>query len=104
MALQQGTVPRWFAIDSDTDITGDTVEFSLDEQTWFAGAWDPSPPVHVLSAGDASNGLTRYWATISTGPGGSLPMVRGNQVVYGRVTDAPSVPHFGWKVRVARTE
>jgi hypothetical protein len=105
MTAQAGKIVRYFRVLSDKDVSGDTFEFSLDETAWFPGTFVPvgSLPPHpaaVHTASPATAGYTGYWFSILTGPGTSLALQRGGQTVYGRATDSPEIPHFGWAFQV----
>jgi hypothetical protein len=105
MTAQAGKILRYFRALADKDISGDVFEFSLDETTWVTGTYVPvgSLPPHpaaVHAANPAPAGYTGYWFSVLTGPGSSLATQRGNETMYGRATDSPEIPHFGWAFQV----
>jgi hypothetical protein len=105
MAAQAGKINRYFRALADKDISGDVFEFSLDEVTWVTGTYVPvgslpPRPAAVHAANPAPAGFTGYWFSVLTGPGSSLALQRGNETLYGRVTDSPELPHFGWSFQV----
>ena len=105
MTAQAGKINRYFRTLADKDISGDVFEFSLDETAWVTGTYVPvgslpPRPAAVHAANPAPAGFTGYWFSILTGPGTSLILQRGGQRVYGRATDSPELPHFGWDLTV----
>lgn len=108
MTAQQGIVYRYFRVDADHDVSGDTLELSLDQTTWSSTGVVYIAPGNYPPAVTAANtatparaGLVGYWWRALTGPGQTLPLQRGTVRVYGRLTDSPEVPWFSWKLYVA---
>lgn len=102
MTAPQTDAPRWFAVDSDHDITLNTVLFSLDQITWAAGTHG-DPIQDVMDQAELANpiqpGRIRYWYYIFIGPGQQLePTAFGKAVVHGRVEDDPSQYYLKWEV------
>jgi hypothetical protein len=109
--MQNGIVYRYFRVDADKDVSGDTLALSLDSGvTWIAGATYiasgslPPSVAAVNSASPPAAGRTGYWWQILSGPGQLLPLATGRNVVRGRLTDSPEVPHFAWTVNVGNYE
>jgi hypothetical protein len=102
---QQGKINRYFRVLSDKDLSGDVFEFSLDEVSWFTGTYVPvgslpPRPAAIHTANPAPTGYTGYWWSVLTGPGTSLLLNRGPAKIFGRATDSPELPHFGWSFQV----
>ena len=106
MVAQAGTVYRYFRADADHDLSAETFEISIDELAWFPATFIATgslPPnvAAVNTQNPVQNGLTGYWWRVLIGPAGAFNIDRANNEVYGRLTDTPEVPHFGWTVPVA---
>lgn len=108
MVQQAETVYRYFRADADHDISAELFEISPDELGWFPAtfiATNSLPPpvlkIHNDNPVKAGSGLTGYWWRVFVGPTGAFNLARGSNEVYGRLTDSPELPHFGWTVLVA---
>jgi hypothetical protein len=92
---------RYFSIDASHDITTDVVELSLDRVTWVT-ATHAAPTAWEIAQAAVDKpipaGKTRYWVRVLCGPAADLPVVRGRNVVTGRVTDTPEIPELTWTV------
>lgn len=107
MTAQSGTVYRYVRADADHDISGDTFECSLDDETWTAvtyvaqADWPPS----VIKA-DADNPSTTigHWWRLLTGPATPFPFQRGYNVLLGHCVDSPEMPDFAWRIVVGPHE
>jgi hypothetical protein len=107
VTAQQGIVYRYFRVDADHDVSTDTLELGLSETAWSSTgvvyvAPDDYPP-SVLAANAAKpspTGFTGYWWRAMTGPAQTLPLQRGRNRVFGRLTDTPEAPHFSWMVSI----
>ena len=108
---QAGIVYRYFPILADHDVSADVLAVSLDGVTWTSAgvnyvapnSWPPS----VTAAAEADPppaGFSSYWWQVLTGPGQTLPLATGRNVVYGMLTDNPEIPHFGWVIQVGAYE
>lgn len=102
MSAPTTVAPRWFAVDSDHDITTDLVEFSLDQIIWNAGT-QGNPPQDVMDQENLKKpiqpGRERYWFFVIMGPGETLvPSTFGKAIVHGRVNDTPSTYYLKWEV------
>lgn len=112
MTAQAGTVYRYFRADCDHDISGDNFELSLNTETgWFSIGVEYIAPIDLPAscvARDAADppddGFAGYWWRVMTGPGTPLPLQRGKNTVYGRLTDNTEIPHFSWDVFVGVDE
>jgi hypothetical protein len=106
MVQQAETVYRYFRADADHDISGELVEISADELTWHSATYIATgslPPqvADVDAANPVPKNLTGYWWRVFVGPTGAFNIDRGSNEVFGRLTDNPELPHFGWIVLVA---
>jgi hypothetical protein len=107
MVAQAGKITRYFRTLADKDISGDVFEFSLDETTWVTGTYVPvgslpPRPAAIHAANPAPTGFTGYWFSVLTGPGTSFAALqRGEATMFGRATDSPELPHFGWHLTVS---
>ena len=86
----------YFRWDSDHDVSGKTVEFSIDDGvTWLPGAYVPTANLPALVADEnnkrdnsTDQGMTGYWFSVLLGDsvaGGLLSV--GDNMVVGRLTD-----------------
>lgn len=88
---------RYVSIDSDHDISGDTLELSLDNTNWYEADYQDTAPPGAVQYTAAKAGLTRYWWRILVGAGQNLePTTAGKVVLYGRLTDSPELIHPWW--------
>lgn len=109
IATQAGIVYRCFPLDATHDISADPMEASIDDTTWVALDYvEPVdyPPEIIAenTARPVAAGFTRYWWRALTGPAQTLPLAIGVNVIYGRLTDNPEIPHFAWTFSVGRYE
>lgn len=108
MSAQAQTVYRYFRAEADHDISGDVFQLSPDNGvTWQTGTYIapgdwPASVVAEDAADPVEGGLTGYWYRMLTGPGltPAFPMNLGTNVILGRCTDNPEIPHFHWRVTV----
>jgi hypothetical protein len=105
MAAQAATLTYYFRTLADKDISADPFSFSLDETTWVSGTYVPvgslpPKPAAVHAANPVPTGFTAYWWSVLTGPTTQLAVQRGEEQMFGRATDNPDSPHFGWVFQV----
>lgn len=103
MTVALSEVYWYFAVDTDHDVSGDDMEFSLDTATWVTGFYAaPSTAAQdsILDTHPVPEGYTRYWWRALSGEGNDLPYQQGKQFVYGRLHDSPQTPVFKWYVNV----
>lgn len=106
MTAQAGTVYRYFRVDADHDVSADQLDLSLDGgTTWITSGIEYIPPADLpasCTAKDSTDpparGYIGHWFRVLTGPGQTLPMRRGTNLVRGRLTDTPEIPYFTWTV------
>jgi hypothetical protein len=98
-----------FAIDAVHDLSSDVLKFALDKNVLPAGGGTAG--THVVPGADPLldtwlAGLTprppkntaRYWWTLLLGAGQTVSPQQGTSVLYGRLTDSPNLPIFGWRI------
>jgi hypothetical protein len=93
---------RYVAIDSDTDISADVIELSLDQVVWVT-ATHASPSAGAQAAYLVANPLqfgARYWVRVLTGPGQTLIPPYGHSILHGRITDNPEIPYIAWSLDI----
>lgn len=100
--MQQGSVYRYFRVDSDHDISSATLELCLDKTSWdstgveyVAPADLPARPAAVTDDEPPAPGMQVHWFRRMTGPGG-MAVPSGMVTVYGRLTDTVQTPRFAW--------
>lgn len=91
---------HYVSLDSDHDISADTLQVSFDRTTWapavpIADA-DLPPTTAGLTAPGA--GRTRYWWRILVGPDQTLIPPGGRTRLYGQLTDLPERLEPSWTI------
>lgn len=100
MTLAQTNAPRWFAVDSDHDLSGNVVSFSLvapPHNNWFVGTYG-APDADVQAELELEQpiepGYTRYWWFIKIGSAQSIQPLCGTNIMHGKVDDTPSGTYY----------
>lgn len=90
---------RYFAVDSDHDISAATLSLSLDNVSFVAATYSPTTPPAATYL-SVPSGLTRYWWVMLLGPGQPLVPYSGQNTVTGILTDLPELLHPTWSIYV----
>jgi len=91
---------HYVSLDSDHDISADTLVVSLDQLTW-APTTAVAEPATAAGLDAPATGRTRYWWQILTGPGQDVEFpADGRNILYGRLTDNPETLHLSWTIYV----
>lgn len=99
MTAYPGTVYRYFSIDADHDISGDTLLIGTDPASLtVTAAYVASPNSRLTSAGPApSTGMVRYWWSHLCGLGQDVALVIGRNRIYGTLADSPELEPAVWQ-------
>lgn len=100
MSTYPGTIPLFFSIDCDHDISASPLHLSLDGGTSFtlAASYVAAPsPRQLAEPPRVAAGFTRYWWTVLAGVGQQLPLSCGPNVFYGQLVDNPAVEPHAWQ-------
>jgi hypothetical protein len=94
-----GTAYRYFSIDSDHDLSADTLLIgTVKTSLTVTAAHVPAPSAHLLAVLPAvATGMTRYWWGYLCGLGTLIPLVCGSNRVYGQLADTPESLPSVWK-------
>lgn len=98
MSVYPGTTYRYFSIDQDHDVSGDTLRLGLSiDALTETGEYVPNPPARLTSLNPPpATGFTRYWWRLQMGIGQPLGLVCGQNRVLGQLVDSPETEPHKW--------
>ncbi len=99
MTAYPGTAYRYFAIDSDHDLSTSILKISTDKTLINQTAtYIPAPNARLQAVTPPpAAGLTRYWWGFLCGTGQPVALASGPNLIYGQLTDNPESLPFVWK-------
>lgn len=103
MTAYPGTIPVYFAIDQDHDISGAQLVFSLDGgASWpITAAYVSAPSAGLLATPPkVLPRFARYWWQVEAGIGQSMPLVCGPNVFYARLIDGTTIEPHKWNLNL----
>lgn len=88
---------HYVSLDSDHDLTGDTLDVSLDQVSWSA-AEPVTAPASAAGLPAPTAGFTRYWWRVLVGPGQPLDPTAAPEplTLHGRLADTPETLFPSW--------